>query len=181
VTDARLPGRFLNLPRFDELSDCAMRVFIGSLMWSAEQGTDGELPRRYLRLFHPEGEKPSAIAELISAGLWLPTESGFIMPEWSTNLGQSTAEQVEAYREANRRRSKRYRDSKRRSESTAIVQPQGAAAMGHVPRDVTRGVGEGGGEGEGTASERNSESLNMSPLARAATADWARVQQVSSI
>ena len=54
MTDARLPGRWLTDPHLEALSDRLWRVHTGALMWSAEQGTDGLLPRRTLRLLHPE-------------------------------------------------------------------------------------------------------------------------------
>ena len=46
MTDARLPGRWLNDPTLDALTDRLWRVHSGALMWSNEHGTDGLIPRR---------------------------------------------------------------------------------------------------------------------------------------
>jgi hypothetical protein len=166
VTDARLPGHFLNMPRFDELSDAAVRVLVCSLMWSAEQGTDGAIPARYLRLLHPDGKRPEAFAELVRAGFWQESDFGYEMPGWSTWLRQSTAEQVERYRAGNRMRQQAKRD---RAHNAAIK----AANTRHVTRDVSRDVGEGEGEGTGKGESKEQEvpgvQWNVAPIPNSAT------------
>lgn len=140
MTDSRLKGEWLGKIRFDQLSDTGWRVFTSALMWSNEQGTDGLIPRRYLKALHPEGEKPEAFAELEDAGLFVPTDDGYSMPGWGDKqeLGQNTAEQVAAYRENAKQRQRKSRASK------AVISD---SATGDVTRDIARDVGTGIGKG----------------------------------
>lgn len=71
MADARLRAEWLGQMRFDDLSDAAWRVFTSALMWSIGNGTDGVIPRRYLRYLHPDGViEESVRIELVHAGLW---------------------------------------------------------------------------------------------------------------
>ena len=69
MTDARLPGRWLMNMKIAALSDRAWRVFTSALMWSTEQGTDGEIPPLALRFLYPADIPPSVIDELVNADL----------------------------------------------------------------------------------------------------------------
>jgi hypothetical protein len=112
VTDARLPGHWLNDWTLDGLSDRAWRTYAASLMWSAEQGTDGVLPEHAMRWLHPLGVDDETRSELVAAGRWEPLPRGFrVLPEWSTH--QSLAADVEWQRERNRRKNKAARDRAR--------------------------------------------------------------------
>jgi hypothetical protein len=158
MTDARLKGSWLGAMRFDGLSDCAWRVFTGALMWSVEQGTDGLIPTRYLRTLHPDGEQPEAYAELLAARLWISCATGYQLLDWAGDLGQSTAQEIEAYKENARNRQRTWRENQRKKledkNTRAVPQlPTKDPAMRDVTRDVTRDVGNGEGEGEGTDSE----------------------------
>lgn len=160
MTDARLRSSWLGLMLFDDLSDAAWRVFTGGLMWSAEQGTDGFIPRRYVRTLHPDGENPEAVAEIAAAGLWEVTDAGVQFADWDGELGQSTAAQVEEYRRKGRERARRFREAaKRRREagsSEQASQPATAdSATRDVTRDVTANVGIGKGIGKGKAQEES--------------------------
>lgn len=101
MTDARMPGRWLYDPALDGLSDRAWRTYVGSLMWSAEQGTDGHLPIRALRLLHPEGVDDTTAAELVAASRWEALPDGYQVTGWGNH--QSMAVDVEWQRERNRR------------------------------------------------------------------------------
>jgi hypothetical protein len=114
--------------RFDDLSDTAWRVFTGALMWCNRHGTDGALPTRYLKTLHPDGVQPAANEELEHHQLWSRTETGYKLAEWGGKLGQSTADEVEAYKASNRERQRKFRDRER------------AKKAAHLPRDVTRYV-----------------------------------------
>ncbi len=133
MTDARLPGRWLGMMRMDSLTDREWRVFTGALMWSAENGTDGRIPRRYARTLHPDGEQLDALAGLVTAGLMTATGDGWELIGWGesatgqSGLGQSLAEHVERNKANARERQRRHRAS---SKAPAVT------------RDVTRDVGQ---------------------------------------
>lgn len=122
MTDARLPGRWLNDPDLLDLSDRFWRVHTGALMWSAEQGTDGLIPAKVLRLLHPEGATAEDARGLISAGLWAAEGPGYRVLRWDAS--QSLAADVERARASNRERQARHRAK--------------ASKAGSVTRDVTR-------------------------------------------
>lgn len=135
MTDARLPGRWLLNPVMDSLSDRAWRTFTGSLMWSAEQATDGVLTDRSLRLLHPDGVDPLTLEELLRAGLWERTESGIVsVANWSET--QSTSEQLARGREMNKQRQQRHRARAQEKAATASPDP----VTGDVTRDRTGDV-----------------------------------------
>ena len=70
MVDARLPAEWLGLPRFDGLSDRAWRILTGAIMWSNAHGTDGEIPDRYTRMLHPDGDDQDAFRQLENAKFW---------------------------------------------------------------------------------------------------------------
>ncbi|GEC74004.1 hypothetical protein [Microbacterium maritypicum] len=107
MTDARLPGRWLTDPDFDALTDRLWRVHSSALMWSAEQGTDGMIPRRTLRLLHPEGAHPADADALVERGLWEAEGEGYRVSEWDRT--QSLAADMERKRELDRDRKRRQR------------------------------------------------------------------------
>ena len=157
MTDARLRGGWLNTMRFDDLSDTAWRVFTSGLMWSAENGTNGLVPNRYLRMLHPNGEQPEACRELAAAALGVQEATGFVFLDWDGALGQSTDVQVETYKANGRKRARDYRERERQKLAKAVgfVVFEAKGTPAPVTRDVTRyvrpHVGKGKGEGEGAA------------------------------
>jgi hypothetical protein len=148
MVDARLPAEWLGSIRIDDLSDRAFRVLAGALMWCNGQGTDGSIPARYTRYLHPDGNDEAAFAELIDAGLWIRVDDGYQMVGWSSHLRQSTAAEVEHYRESSRLRQKAYRDRQRATGSVASGSCADASKITHhvtrnATRDVTANVGSG--------------------------------------
>lgn len=134
MVDARLPAEWLDSLRIDKLSDRAFRVLAGALMWCNGQGTDGAVPARYTKYLHPDGDDLDAFEELEAAGLWSRAEDGYLLAGWADDLHQSTAEEIQRYRDAAKRRQKAYRDRQRGT----TTEPQRATA--HEPRatlDVT--------------------------------------------
>lgn len=119
MTDARLPGRWLTDPDLEALSDRSWRIHTGALMWSAEQGTDGRIFRRTMRLLHPEGASAEDAQPLIDAGLWEVEGEDFQILNWERT--QTLAAAVEQTRERNRRNQARWRERERdrRSEQTS--------------------------------------------------------------
>lgn len=154
MTDSRLPGRWLTDPVMDNLSDPAWRAFTGSLMWSNEAGTDGDVPARQMRLIHPQGSPPKRVVdELVAAGLWERTSSGVQVLDWQGN-GQELASVVEEKRRVNRERQRKRRRIQKEASPTAVTRD--------VTRDVGQDVGQertgtvtgtGTGTGTGTAQQ----------------------------
>ncbi|KQZ83140.1 hypothetical protein ASD56_12490 [Microbacterium sp. Root166] len=148
MVDARLPSEWLGSIRIDNLSDRAFRVLAGALMWCNGQGTDGIVPLRYTKYLHPDGDDAAAFEELEQAGLWRRDDEGFTLVGWSENLRQSTAEEVQRYREASRRRQKAYRDRRRGIEVAETSEISRASSVSgdvthNASRDVTADVGSG--------------------------------------
>ncbi|MET0672615.1 MAG: hypothetical protein ABWY37_03905, partial [Microbacterium pygmaeum] len=135
MVDARLPAEWLGSIRIDDLSDRAFRILAGALMWCNGQGTDGAIPARYTRYLHPDGNDEAGFAELIDAGLWIRVDDGYVLVGWSSELRQSTAAEVEHYRESSRLRQKAYRDRRRATDTAPSVSP---VEERKITRDVTR-------------------------------------------
>jgi hypothetical protein len=129
MVDARLPGRWLNSPRHDDLSDAAWRVYTCGLMYAAEQGTDGFIPTRALRLLHSMGAHQAAVLELVERGHWAMVEGGVRHIDWEHT--QTTAEQLAHQRERSRENSKKSRDQQKSRDAKK------SSVTGHVPEDVT--------------------------------------------
>lgn len=111
MTDARLPGRWLTDPDLEALSDRSWRIHTGALMWSAEQGADGRIFRRTMRLLHPEGASAEDAQPLIDAGLWEVEGEDFQILKWERT--QTLAAAVEQTRERNRRHQAEWRERQR--------------------------------------------------------------------
>lgn len=148
MVDARLPAEWLGSIRFDNLSDRAFRILAGALMWCNGQGTDGAVPTRYTKYLHPDGDDQDAFDELEASGLWSRVEDGYLLAGWTDDLHQSTAEEIQRYRDASRRRQQAYRDRQRgasdASERSNADEPRDMRDVTHnVTRDVTANVGSG--------------------------------------
>jgi hypothetical protein len=110
MTDANLKDPWLGDPRFDDLSDRAWRVFTGGLMWANRQGTNGDIPQRYLSTLHPDGAGETELFELDRAKIWETTATGKRFIGWVDQLGQSSAEMVEHRKAINRAKAARARE-----------------------------------------------------------------------
>jgi hypothetical protein len=148
MVDARLPAEWLGSLRIDNLSDRAFRVLAGALMWCNRHGTDGAVPARYTKYLHPDGDDQDAFDELEGAGLWSRVEDGYLLAGWADDLHQSTAEEIQRYRNAAKRRQQAYRDRQRGPHpepqlATASEQRAMRDVMHNAARDVTAHVGSG--------------------------------------
>lgn len=161
MTDARLKGEWLTAAAHDGLSDAAYRVFHNGLMHSNEQGTDGAITTRELRFLYPGPIPPKVLEEIVAAGFWERTETGYQFVDWSGALGQSSAKDVEAQRESNRARKRAQRERERAAlaaskASTPTDAPDVSQALRSEVsqresqqlsrRDVTAGVGQKTGQ-----------------------------------
>lgn len=154
MTDARLRGEWFGMMRYEQLSDAAWRVFTSALMFSAQNGTDGYIPFPFFHKLHPYGAKPDALAELESASIWSKTDDGYQLHSWDGELGQSTAAQVETYKENARTRQRKFREKERQKLEKAnsrdtVTRDVTRDVTGPVTRDVGEGIGEGERTGKG--------------------------------
>jgi hypothetical protein len=147
MTDARLPARWLTDNVMDSLSDRAWRTFTGSLMWSNEAATDGLLPQRSLRFFHPNGVDAQTLGELLDLGLWekVPRKTDLRIRNW-IGMGQESSSVIAQRKENNRLRQQAYRDAQ--SKKLAPKEEQ-------VTGDVTRYIGQETTETEDSDSDRD--------------------------
>lgn len=157
MVDARLPAEWLGSIRIDNLSDRAFRVLAGALMWCNGQGTDGVVPSRYTKYLHPDGDDPVAFEELERAGLWTREDEGFVLTGWNDELRQSTAEEVQRYREAARRRQRAYRERRKGVGADGDIGSRTAPwDTGDVTRDATSDVTPHVGSGSLSATTQRS-------------------------
>jgi hypothetical protein len=89
-----------------DLSDAAFRAHIQAMVWCNRLLTDGCLHRARLRRAVTVADPEAAAAELVGAGTWTETESGWQL-DWSD---QETAEKVKARRARNAKKQHDYRD-----------------------------------------------------------------------
>lgn len=135
MTDARLPARFLTDHRLNDLSDSAWRLFTCALIWSNEQGTDGQVPYSALRLLGSSRDATNA-HELITLGLWVESAQGFLfLGDWESFWGQSWAEDVESKRASNRQRQKAWREKVNSELATARNQGSVTRYVGQERKD----------------------------------------------
>ena len=130
---ADLPQHWLHDPAYWNLSDAAWRLHTHALMWAIGR-TDGQIPLSMLTMLLPgtDADRARAAQELVDAGRWADTETGWALPDWDEH--QSTVEVIDN----NRRRE---RDKKRRQRSTDDV-PQ-VVPPGTPPGESTGGVRNG--------------------------------------
>lgn len=158
MTDARLPDRFLTDYRLLELTDSAWRLLTSALMWSNQQGTDGQIPVSALRVFGAE-DKHNLPQELVAQELWIQTEGGFrFIGDWESDWGQSFAADVEAKRAANRLRQKTFRE--RRGLELESAKEQGLVTR-YVGQETTGRQGE---EGQAELAKRCSKCGRKTPM-----------------
>lgn len=155
-----MPSRWLHDRSMEDLSDKAFRVFANSLMLSNEQGTDGDLLTRDLRLLHPEGVDVATASELVAAGKWESTVTGYVVRDWSVT--QSLAADVERKRELGRERQRKRRNAENTGDSEGVT------------RDVTQDVTRERSLGQDRTGSSGSE-LKLVPTGKSQTemaADW---------
>ncbi len=117
-----------------DMSDRLWRIFTNSLMWSAEQGTDGAIQNRHFRFLYAEEITDADIDALVAAELADRTADGIQLRGWADRhgLGQSEAATVKAYRDRKRQNQAEYRERlKSRLESGDVT--------GHVAEHVGQG------------------------------------------
>ncbi len=103
MTWVKLDDTFPNNPKILPISDKAFRLYVEGLCYSNQYLTDGFLAQAAVDRL----DSGKALPELIEAGLWIDVEGGAQIHDYCKH--QSTREDVEVKREANRERVMRYR------------------------------------------------------------------------
>lgn len=168
MTDARLPGRWLTDPSLEALSDRLWRVHTGALMWSAEEGTDGLIPRRTLRLLHPEIATADDAHALVDAGLWAVDGDEFQVLGWARS--QTLAADIEHQRERNRQKQRAHRARLNAERSNAGVTDD---VTGYVPGESLR-------QGEDRLGEASGSRVSISGTGRSEDNDEIVVSAIES-
>lgn len=151
MTDARIPGAWGSTPWFIELDWETRGVFLSSLAWCAEHGTDGAITDRYILHLTPDVEFPDAACQkLVEIGKWERIEGGYQFKDWAVpwhmdGLGQRTRAQVEESKRAARERQARKRAHDGGDHGLCIANYCSVVRQREQTRDVTRDVGEGEG------------------------------------
>ena len=78
-------------PKTLMLSNDALALWLRAGTWASQQLTDGQIPARALALFRASDVEAD---ELVSAGMWVPTEAGYEFHHWSEYQPSAEAEKA---------------------------------------------------------------------------------------
>jgi hypothetical protein len=104
----KVDDAFWSHPKCVAAPATALALWLRAGSWSAQQLTDGHVPAHVLSMLG--GRKRDAVC-LVSVGLWLESGTGWQFHDWS--FYQPTRDQVQAERDANAERLRRWRARKR--------------------------------------------------------------------
>ncbi|MBD3946473.1 hypothetical protein [Nocardioides ganghwensis] len=90
-----------------DLSDAAFRTHVEGLLWAMRRETGGDLSPRDIRRFVETADPASAIAELVAAGFWQETQTGWRITHAMGD--QPTPDEIRARKAQAAARSKAYR------------------------------------------------------------------------
>jgi hypothetical protein len=93
VTWFKVDDAFALHPKVLAAGHAAIGLWCRAGSWCAQQLTDGHVPTAMVAVL---GGKPADVAALVSTGLWLEVEDGWLFHEW--DRWQPTRAQVEAQR-----------------------------------------------------------------------------------
>ena len=157
MTDARLHMTFLTNHKVDGISDAAFRVYVNSIVLGSSQETNGHIPRRSLRLLHPEADLRASAAELEAARLWEPHGDG---DGWQVHdfLDYQTPREQLARARANDRERKA-RERERKSARSKPSRSENLSGPVVTNTDVTR-------DSVGQDRDRTGQAKKSEPLER---------------
>jgi hypothetical protein len=189
---SRGPGHFVRLSvdfaddaRILAAGEAAEGVFVRSLAWCARMGTDGRVPRSALPILSRRApNRAQLLAEkLCAVGLWERDGEDFRVRRYTK--WQTTTDQIEELREAQRERTRRSRaraaesgesvtrESRvTRSRKSAGVTRDSAAVVTRESRVTSALEVEGEGEGEDKSTTTAVALRDDAPSARSLVAEW---------
>lgn len=132
-----LSDEFHSMPELLGASDAAVALYARAASWSACHLTDGHVPSGALPLLTASHEQ--AAAELVERRVWRRSRGGFQFVAWPK---QATRSNVEAQREASKRRQQKYRsaegEASRRDSRVSNGVTNGVSHSAHAtPRHTT--------------------------------------------
>jgi hypothetical protein len=101
----KLLDTFPEHPDVLDLTDAAFRAYVEALCYCSRNLTDGDMTAA--AVLRRLGVRPKVAAELVAAGLWEQTPTGFAVVNYLKH--QRTREQIERERASNRLRLQRHR------------------------------------------------------------------------
>jgi hypothetical protein len=118
-------------PKLASLSGNAVRLWVFALCWCNQQETDGAVPKSCLRVL---GGSNKDAQELVSAGLWHPTETGWDIHDFLVYQPSKAqlAAQREAKAEAGRSGGRRSGEARRQAKANQTGSNNEAGASGLV-------------------------------------------------
>jgi len=99
----KLDTSYLRNPKITAISRQAVMLHLASILWTADQLTDGQIPDRTLRELgqtadiEPRWGRRRA-AELVETGLWVPNGDGWHIHDFEVMNPQAMRHKVEAQR-----------------------------------------------------------------------------------
>lgn len=128
----KVDDSFWGNPKQTACPASAIGLWVRAGSWSAQQLTDGFVPRHMLSMF---GARPKDAADLVSSGLWETTEGGWVFHDWSS--WQPSRRQVEEQRAAAAARKQSWRDKRGAERTRNANVPMGHGGDTPVPERVT--------------------------------------------
>lgn len=112
---ARLDVGYFDNPKMARVSIPAVLLHAASILHCVDQLTDGSMSEHALtvctsRTRQSARRGPDRAAELVAAGLWIPTDNGWYLHDFEAMNPQAMRKIVERDRAAARERQRRYRD-----------------------------------------------------------------------
>ncbi|AXQ60666.1 hypothetical protein SEA_ALI17_50 [Gordonia phage Ali17] len=111
MTWFKVDDNFHHHPKALSAGNAALGLWVRAGSWCGSNLTEGYIPRRIALQMGSRAQ----VRSLISTGLWIEVDDGYMFHEWGER--QPTKAEVESEREANRKRQANYR--KRRREAAA--------------------------------------------------------------
>lgn len=130
----KIPAAWLDSDRIEDLDAGTVLLMLGALGWSAEQTTDGLVPRRQLRKLWPVDDVAAAVDQLIKAGEVEDHGDRILLTHWRDFI--LPADEVDEIREKNRVRTERSRRHQRGDHSMCL--PSYCRAAASQSRDGSR-------------------------------------------
>ena len=107
MTWFKVDDKLFGHPKARAAGNRAMGLWVMAGAWSSAYVTDGYVPAAFVR-DHRHGDIDAAV--LVDVGLWHEVDGGWMFHDWEQS--NPTRAQVEADREARRKRMQKWRDSK---------------------------------------------------------------------
>lgn len=107
MTWAKLDDRFNDHPVLLGLPRTVRLLYVEAIVWCCKHETDGAIPAAAVPRFTDAEDVPACVDQLVDAGLWSETSSGWQVVDFLAN--QRSAADIAAARERNAARQERWR------------------------------------------------------------------------